>query len=159
MAPASFDVVTMWHSIEHVHDPLAILRAAWEVLVPGGKLVVACPNVESWAFRAFGPAWFGLDLPRHLTRFSPHTLRTALTAAGFRVETVRPIRHSDWLRSAASWPSGRGRPGGGGALEAAGQADGRGQLHLARGSDCMMAVAERPDGPVRWWRYTRFGVR
>lgn len=149
LAPASFDVVTMWHSIEHVHDPLAILRAAWDVLVPGGKLVVACPNVESWAFRAFGPAWFGLDLPRHLTHFSPHTLRTALTAAGFQVDSVRPIRHSDWLRSSAKLAVRQGSAGWRGALAWKPLAKLTAAAnYLARGSDCMMAVAERPEGPV-----------
>src|SRR5262249_7099629 len=47
----SFDVVTMWHSLEHVHDPLGVLRAAHRLLAPGGRLLVAAPNIDSLPFR------------------------------------------------------------------------------------------------------------
>jgi len=46
LTPASFDVITMWQSLEHVHDPLKVLRAAYELLVPGGKLILAVPNYD-----------------------------------------------------------------------------------------------------------------
>ena len=105
----SFDVVTMWHSLEHVHDPLGVLRAAYDLLAPGGRLMVAMPNIDSAAFHWFGPAWFALDLPRHLTHFAPPTLRAMLEAAGFRVARLRLIRHSDWLRSSAKLASQIGR--------------------------------------------------
>jgi SAM-dependent methyltransferase len=101
LKPASFDVVTMWHSLEHVHYPLKVLREAHRLLVPGGKLLVAVPNIDSLAFRWFGSAWFGLDLPRHLTHFAPWTLHLMLERAGFRVEPIRMIRHSEWMRSSA----------------------------------------------------------
>jgi 2-polyprenyl-3-methyl-5-hydroxy-6-metoxy-1,4-benzoquinol methylase len=101
LPPASFDVVTMWQSLEHVHDPLAILREALRVLVPGGTLVVAVPNFESFSARLFGEHWFGLDLPRHLTHFTAATLREMLQVAGFRVKSLRGLVHADWLRSSA----------------------------------------------------------
>jgi SAM-dependent methyltransferase len=101
LEPASFDVVTMWHSLEHVHQPLMVLREAHRLLVPGGKLVVATPNIDSLPFRWFGQAWYGLDLPRHLTHFAPRTLRLMLQRAGFRTGPVRMLRHADWLRSSA----------------------------------------------------------
>jgi SAM-dependent methyltransferase len=101
LRPASFDIITMWHSLEHVHAPLTILRAAHQLLVPGGRLVIAVPNIDSLPFRWFGPAWYGLDLPRHLTHFSPWTLQHILLRAGFRPGPVRMIRHSDWLRCSA----------------------------------------------------------
>lgn len=146
LRPCSFDVVTMWHSIEHVHDPLATLREAYRLLVPGGKLVIACPNIDSWAFRRFGAAWFGLDLPRHLTHFTPPTLAHMLHAAGLRVSSMRGIRHTDWLRSSArrSAASRHGtatdrlltwKP----AAKFAGWV-----AYLFGGSDCLLAVAERP---------------
>jgi SAM-dependent methyltransferase len=108
LEPESFDVVTMWHALEHVHDPLAVLRAAHRLLAPGGRLMVAVPNIASAPFRWFGPAWFGLDLPRHLTHFTPATLRRMLERVGFRVVTIRPDRHADWLRSSAQLACGRG---------------------------------------------------
>jgi len=147
LKPCSFDVITMWHSLEHVHDPLAILREAYQLLVPGGKLIVACPNIESLPFRWFGTAWFGLDLPRHLVHFTPASLTEVLTAAGFRAGRVRLFRHSDWLRSSARQAVARGtaslwqaaltwKP----LAKAVTLA-----VYAAGGSDCMMVVAERPE--------------
>src|SRR5260221_105975 len=81
---ATFDVITMWHSLEHVHAPLEVLREAHRLLAPGGRLVVAVPNIDSLPFRWFGNAWYGLDLPRHLTHFAPRTLQMMLERAGFR---------------------------------------------------------------------------
>jgi SAM-dependent methyltransferase len=101
LAPKSFDVITMWQSLEHVHDPQEVVCQSHELLVPGGKLVVAVPNIDSQAFRWFGPAWYGLDLPRHLTHFSPVTLQVMMERAGFQVRSVRMVRHSSWLRASA----------------------------------------------------------
>src|SRR5207244_3077368 len=74
LAPGSFEAITMSQSLEHVHDPLQVLRAAHDLLTPGGKVVVAVPNIGSLPFRWFGAAWFGLDVPRHLIHFEPLTL-------------------------------------------------------------------------------------
>jgi 2-polyprenyl-3-methyl-5-hydroxy-6-metoxy-1,4-benzoquinol methylase len=101
LRPGTFDVVTMWHSLEHVHEPLATLGEIYHLLVPGGKLIVACPNIDSAAYEWFRSSWFALDLPRHLLHFTPKTLQCMLQTAGFQVESCRTIRHSDWLRSSA----------------------------------------------------------
>jgi len=101
LKPESFDVITMWHSLEHVHQPREVLREAHRLLVPGGKLLVAVPNIDSLAFRWFGRNWFGLDLPRHLTHFTPWTLPLMLERTGFHPGPVHMVRHSDWLRSSA----------------------------------------------------------
>lgn len=101
LRPASFDVVTMWHSLEHVHDPMETLREARRLLVPGGRLIIAVPNIDSLPFRWFGSSWYGLDLPRHLTHFAPGTLHLMLERSGFHVGPIRMVRHSDWLRYSA----------------------------------------------------------
>jgi SAM-dependent methyltransferase len=101
LRPASFDVITMWHSLEHVHAPLDVLREAYRLLVPSGQLFIAVPNIDSLPFRWFGSAWYGLDLPRHLTHFAPWTLHLMLERVGFRVGPIRMVRHSDWLRASA----------------------------------------------------------
>lgn len=146
LAPGSFDVITMWHALEHIHRPLELLREAFRLLVPGGKLVVATPNIESLPYRLFGPAWFGLDLPRHLTHFTPSTLASMLRAAGFRTEPVRQLRHSDWLRSSARLAT---RTGTAGSFARALRWKPAARLaawgcYLAGASDCIVCVAERP---------------
>ena len=104
----SFDLITMWHSLEHVHAPLSVLRDAFRLLAPGGKLHVAVPNIDSLPFRWFGSTWFGLDVPRHLTHFAPWTLHLMLERAGFRVGPIEMVRHSKWLRCSAQRACERG---------------------------------------------------
>jgi SAM-dependent methyltransferase len=142
LPPGSFDVVTMWQSLEHVHRPLEVLRAAYELLAPGGRLVVATPSIDGLAADWFGEHWFGLDLPRHLTHFTRNSLARMLRAAGFRVESVRGLVHYHWLRTTAA------RAGGfwGRVLE-------RGLVartvawscYAAGRADCVVATAGRPD--------------
>jgi hypothetical protein len=91
----------MWHSLEHVHDPQEVVCAASRLLAPGGRLIVATPNIDSLSFRWFGSAWFGLDVPRHLTHFAPWTLQLLLQRAGFRVGKVHMVRHTKWMRASA----------------------------------------------------------
>lgn len=80
---ASFDAVTMSHSIEHVHDPVGWLAEARRILRPGGRLALATPNAHSFGHRVFGAHWFALDPPRHLHLFNAGAMSRALQAAGF----------------------------------------------------------------------------
>ncbi len=95
-AGGSFDAVTMFHLIEHVPDPRALLAECHRVLAPGGRLVVATPNLRSRGHRRFGAAWLELDPPRHLHLFAPMALQREVERHGFRVESLRTS-----LRSAA----------------------------------------------------------
>jgi len=81
----SFDVITMNHVIEHVPDPLALLRECYRILSPRGCLGIVTPNVRSLGHRLFRGNWRGLEPPRHLCLFSPVTLRNSVQLAGFRV--------------------------------------------------------------------------
>jgi SAM-dependent methyltransferase len=101
LEPQSFDVITMWHALEHVHEPTSVLREARNLLAPGGKLVISVPNIDSLPFRWFGRDWFGLELPRHLTHFTPPTLLQMLQRCGFATEPIQFVSHADWLRASA----------------------------------------------------------
>ena len=83
--PASFDAITIWHVLEHVPDPLALLRACRDLLAPGGLLVVEVPNTDSWQNQLFGALAFNVDPPRHLYQFGPDSLGRLLARAGFSV--------------------------------------------------------------------------
>jgi 2-polyprenyl-3-methyl-5-hydroxy-6-metoxy-1,4-benzoquinol methylase len=85
LRPATFAVVTMFHVLEHLLDPLAQLRTAHGLLRPGGRLVVQVPNAACWQFLLLGENWSGLDVPRHLVNFRPRDLENLLDAAGFEV--------------------------------------------------------------------------
>jgi 2-polyprenyl-3-methyl-5-hydroxy-6-metoxy-1,4-benzoquinol methylase len=101
LALERFDLITMWMSLEHMHHPRPVLRECYRLLVPGGKVLVAVPNIDSASFCWFGTAWSCLDLPRHLTHFSPITLRKMLERAGFAVQSTDMLRRSQWLRDSA----------------------------------------------------------
>ena len=95
-ADASFDAVTMSHSIEHVHDPVAWLTEVRRILKPGGRLSLATPNTRSFGHRVFGQHWFALDPPRHLHLFNSGAISIALRAAGFaRFSVCSSIRDAN----------------------------------------------------------------
>ena len=85
LAPNSFAAVTMFHVLEHVHDPESYLAQARGLLKPGGCLIAQVPNAASWQFRLLGKNWSGLDVPRHLWDFRPHNLDLLLNRSGFEV--------------------------------------------------------------------------
>jgi 2-polyprenyl-3-methyl-5-hydroxy-6-metoxy-1,4-benzoquinol methylase len=85
----SFDAVISSHVVEHVHDPVSLLRECRRVLRPGGLLVVATPNAKSMGSSRFGPDWRVLEPPRHLTVFSPKTLAQAARAARLSILRLR----------------------------------------------------------------------
>ncbi|MGD0702259.1 MAG: class I SAM-dependent methyltransferase [Trebonia sp.] len=88
----AWSAVIFWHSLEHLRRPVAALRHAAALVIPGGVLVVAVPNATSLQARLFGDRWLALDLPRHLVHISPRALLSQLEALGFRVERVSYLR-------------------------------------------------------------------
>jgi 2-polyprenyl-3-methyl-5-hydroxy-6-metoxy-1,4-benzoquinol methylase len=87
----SFDVITMWHVLEHLDHPVADLRHAYQLLKDKGWLIIEIPNVEGLEAKIFGPYWIGWELPRHLYQFPHSTLRTILTTLGFDWVATRHI--------------------------------------------------------------------
>ena len=87
----SFDIVTLWHVLEHVPDPVGTLRRIRRLLKPDGLLVFAIPNSESYEASLFRGAWSGLDIPRHLFVFSPTSVETALKRSGFETIHARGL--------------------------------------------------------------------
>jgi len=83
-----FDAIVSSHVIEHVHDPVSLLRECGRILRPGGRLVIITPNTASWGHKWFGPSWRGLEPPRHLHIFNPVALRCAAEGAGLSVCTL-----------------------------------------------------------------------
>lgn len=63
----NYDVIALWHVIEHLSDPWRVLSAASEHLSPGGILLIAAPNPEAYQFSIFKQYWTHLDTPRHVT--------------------------------------------------------------------------------------------
>ncbi len=100
---ASFDIVILFQVLEHLPDPLATLKQCARLLKPSGQLIIGVPNFDSWQAKYAGPAWFHLDVPRHLFHFSPKSLRKALGLAGLTVTHIgyASIEHDPygWVES------------------------------------------------------------
>lgn len=97
LPPQSFDLITFYHVLEHLPDPIATLRRARELLRLGGRLVALTPNQGSLGYRRFGPAWVSLDPPRHLYGYSVGHLKQIALLAGL----------SCYVRSVTGRESGR----------------------------------------------------
>ncbi len=110
----SFDVISLSHVIEHVHDPVALLTECHRILRPSGKLIILTPNTRSLGHRIFGAAWRGLEPPRHIHLFNRVTLRSAVERAGLRVATVRTVARmmqGIWVASRLIQRANAGQPG------------------------------------------------
>jgi SAM-dependent methyltransferase len=86
--PASFDVITMWNVLEHLHTPWSDVLHVRDLLRNGGTFVFGVPNLESVEARVFGPLWLGWDLPRHLYLFPRKDLVRSLAEVDLVVEEM-----------------------------------------------------------------------
>ena len=84
--PHSFDVITLFHVLEHLPEPRSYLEKAHELLTNNGLLVIEVPNVASLQARMIRGKWFNLDVPRHVFHFTPRSLTTILQQSGFTIE-------------------------------------------------------------------------
>lgn len=87
--PASYDVVRIWHTLEHVPDPRAVLDEVVRILKPGGLVLIGVPNAGGWMARIWRSLWFDLDVPRHLWHFKAPILRHLAEDAGLHVVALR----------------------------------------------------------------------
>ncbi len=89
---SSFDVITMWHVLEHVsklNERIAQLKV---LLKPKGTVFIAVPNCDAYEAKKYGAFWAGYDLPRHLYHFSKPDMKLLMENHGFTIVNILPMR-------------------------------------------------------------------
>jgi SAM-dependent methyltransferase len=99
LADGSFDVVTLWHCLEHTPDPVMALSRIRQWLKPDGLLVVDVPNRQGTDARKTWDDWVGWSLPYHLYHFTPESLEGLLDQQGFSVIRSKNY-HSESVKAA-----------------------------------------------------------
>lgn len=87
----SFDVITMWHVLEHVPNLSEYIKTLKSLLAPGGCLFVAVPNYKSYDAKKYKEFWAAYDVPRHLWHFSQNSIRYFFGENNFEVVDVLPL--------------------------------------------------------------------
>lgn len=110
-ADRQFDLIVMFHVLEHIGEPVTLLKECAKRLAPGGRVIVNVPNFASWQSRFAGPVWLHLDVPRHLVHFTPQTLSATFEKAGLRVNEIHyaSFEHDPygWVESTLNRITGR----------------------------------------------------
>jgi SAM-dependent methyltransferase len=87
----SFDCITLWHVLEHFHDPFKNISEIHRLLKPGAICIVALPNSNSFDANHYNRFWAAWDVPRHLWHFEPSTFRIFSEKQGFILESLRTL--------------------------------------------------------------------
>ena len=82
------DLIILFQVLEHLEDPIMILKQLNHIIKPTGRLIIAVPNFGGWQSRIGGKKWLHLDVPRHLFHFSPQSLQYCLNKSGFTITQV-----------------------------------------------------------------------
>ena len=87
----SFDCITLWHVLEHFHDPFKYISEIYRLLKPGAVCVVALPNSSSYDSTYYKQFWAAWDVPRHLWHFQPSTFRVLSEKSGFTLGNIKTL--------------------------------------------------------------------
>jgi 2-polyprenyl-3-methyl-5-hydroxy-6-metoxy-1,4-benzoquinol methylase len=100
---STFDVITMWHVLEHIHQLDGVVARLKKLLTPGGTLIVAVPNCESYDAKMFKEQWAAYDVPRHLYHFTQSTIKTLFQKHKMKVEKILPMKFDAYYVSLLSF--------------------------------------------------------
>jgi len=96
-APGSFDVIVMEAVIEHLPDPVGLLRELRRFLRAGGRIVLTTPNLDSGHFRVLGRRWTGMLAPHaHIFMFTESSIKEVMELAGFEAEAAGSFRDAHY---------------------------------------------------------------
>ena len=102
LRPGSFDAITLWHVLEHVHDLRGYVQQLNNILKQTGKLFIAVPNYTSQDAGSYGEYWAAYDVPRHLYHFSPASMQFLMEKNGLRIIQCKPMWYDSFYVSLLS---------------------------------------------------------
>ena len=88
----SFDVITMWHVLEHVSDLDFQIKELKRLLKPNGHIIIAVPNFNSYDAKYYGAFWAAFDVPRHLWHFSKTAIKKLFENENMHLEKILPMQ-------------------------------------------------------------------
>jgi len=107
-----FDVITLWHVLEHVRDLSNFIKQLKQLLKPNGRLVIAVPNFKSYDAKHYKQFWAAFDVPRHLFHFSQEAIQKLFLEVNMKVEKTLPMKYDSYYVSLLSekYKSGKSNP-------------------------------------------------
>ncbi len=87
-----FEVITLWHVLEHIHELELRIKQIKKLLKPSGRLIVAVPNCSSGDAQHYKQYWAAYDVPRHLYHFTPKDIQNLFQNFDFQLETILPMK-------------------------------------------------------------------
>jgi 2-polyprenyl-3-methyl-5-hydroxy-6-metoxy-1,4-benzoquinol methylase len=98
----NFDVISMWHVLEHVHHLKERMQTLKQLLKPKGKIIIAVPNKSSYDATTYSKYWGAYDVPRHLYHFTPKDIETLCLKNNLRVSEILPMKFDSFYVSLLS---------------------------------------------------------
>ncbi|MGV3528309.1 MAG: class I SAM-dependent methyltransferase [Flavisolibacter sp.] len=98
----SFDAITLWHVLEHVHDLHRYVEQLKSLLKPDGRIFIAVPNYSAYDADKYKSYWAAYDVPRHLYHFSPEAVRRLVEQHGLKILGKKPMWYDSFYISLLS---------------------------------------------------------
>jgi 2-polyprenyl-3-methyl-5-hydroxy-6-metoxy-1,4-benzoquinol methylase len=87
----TYDAITMWHVLEHVHQLQEYIAQLKNIITDKGKIFIAVPNYTSYDAMFYGEHWAAFDVPRHLFHFSPASMKKLVEQHGLEIQKIKPM--------------------------------------------------------------------
>lgn len=87
----SFDVITLWHVLEHLPNLEDHVNLLKKLLKPGGRIIIAVPNYKSYDAKVYKEFWAAYDVPRHLWHFNKNSISKLFSKKSMEIEKIKPM--------------------------------------------------------------------
>jgi 2-polyprenyl-3-methyl-5-hydroxy-6-metoxy-1,4-benzoquinol methylase len=87
----TYDAITMWHVLEHVHQLHEYIAQLKNMLTTNGRIFIAVPNYTSYDAKHYAAHWAAYDVPRHLYHFSPASMKSLVEQHGLTIKKIKPM--------------------------------------------------------------------